>query len=419
MIIHGGRVIDPSQNLDEVCDIEIEEGKIKRLGHFKSFQNTIDASGLIVAPGLVDVHVHFRDPGQTEKEDLHTGALAAARGGFTSVICMGNTIPPMDSPELVYEFYKKAKKEKIHLYTVANLTKEMRGKVLTDLEALKKAGVVGISDDGFPVTEEELLLEGMYQCKKLDLPLSLHEEDPRFIGVPGINDGEISKEMGYRGASAYGEDLYISRDVIFSRLTGCKVDIQHISSGYGVKLVELARAFGGNVVAEITPHHFTLTEDDVKTYGTLAKMNPPLRTKKDRELLLQGIKNGTITIIASDHAPHTEEEKNREYHKAPSGITGLETALALGLRELVEKEIIDLPQLISLMSTNPAKFYNLPGGTLKEGSSADLVIFDPKKTWTYDKVFSRSKNSPFLGENLPGKIYYTICQGDIVYRDKM
>lgn len=418
MLIRRGRVIDPSQRKDGIYDIRVKDGKIEEIGNLQpeEGEETINAAGYLVAPGFVDVHVHFRDPGQTEKEDLHTGSLAAARGGYTSVVCMANTVPATDSPETVKEFYEKAEKEDIHLYTVAALTNGIQGEELNDLKALKAAGAVGFSDDGRPIRDEELLLKGMNVLRELDMPLSLHEEDPRFIGLAGVNDGEISKSMGLRGASSFGEDLYVARDVIFARMTGCKTDIQHISSGYGVRQVAEARAFGADVVAEVTPHHFTLTEEAVRKYGSLAKMNPPLRTEKDREMIKEGIADGTITILATDHAPHTVEEKCKPFPETPSGIIGLETALGLALRELVKPGVIDYGKMISMMSTAPAKFYNLPGGTLQPGAAADIVIFDPLGETVYHSFLSKSKNSPFLGETLPGEVKYTIADGKIVYR---
>lgn len=413
-IIKKGRVIDPANNIDRICDIWVEDCKIKALGEFpKNNLPEIDAEGLVVSPGFVDVHVHFRDPGFLYKEDLLSGSEAALAGGYTSVVCMANTNPIMDSVETLSYFYEKAKQSPINLYTVAAVTKGMNGKELVDMEILAEKGAVGFSDDGLPIVDEKIILNAMEISKKLGLPLSFHEENPSFIDTPGINQGNISKTLNIGGSPRLAEDLYVSRDAMLALHTGAIVDIQHISSGNSVKIVELAKSLGANIFAEVTPHHFTLTEDVVLEKGALAKMNPPLRTKKDRDLIIDGIVNGSIEIIATDHAPHSSEEKELPLTKAPSGIIGLETALALGITELVDKGHIDLSKLITLMSFNPAKFYNLPGGNLSPGEIANIAIFHPDEEYVVSDFKSRSNNSPFIGSKLKGRIKYTIAKGKV------
>ncbi len=414
MIIKNSRVIDPSTNRDEVTDILIKNGLIEKIGDLKEEyedEEVIDGTGLISAPGFVDVHVHLRDPGQTYKEDIFTATEAALAGGYTTLVAMANTIPVMDSVEAVEAFLTRAKESKIQIYTVAALTYGLKGEKLTELEELKKAGVVGFSDDGFPVSSTSLLLEGMKRAKALELPISLHEEDPSLIGNPGINEGEVSKKLGLIGAPTESESSFIGRDVALAHAVGVKLDIQHISTGVGVEYIRLGKKLGAKVEAEVTPHHFTLTEEAVLEHGTNAKMNPPLRTKWDVEKIQEAIADGTIEIIATDHAPHSKEENDREFTKAPSGITGLETALSLGIMNLVDKKIITINRLIELMSTNPAKFYNLPAGTLKVGSRADIVVFNPEEEYIYNKTNSKSSNTPFLGEKLKGRVVYTIASG--------
>jgi len=418
IIIKNGRVIDPKSGLDDVIDIALHQGVITRMG--KNLEENgagqvIDARGLVVAPGLIDVHVHFRDPGLTYKEDIHTGAAAAAKGGFTTVVCMANTKPPVDNPETLEYVLEEGKKTGIHVLQAATITVGMQGRELTDMELLKSHGAAGFTDDGIPILDGALVKKAMEEAVRLDLPLSFHEEDPAFITDNGINQGAVSEALGIGGSPAVAEDTMIARDCMLALHTGATVDIQHISSGNSVRMVKLAKALGANIFAEVTPHHFTLDETAVLKHGTLAKMNPPLRTARDREEILRGLKEGTIDIIATDHAPHSEEEKSRPLTKAPSGIIGLETSLALGITSLVRPGVLTLPQLIEKMTLNPARLYRLNTGFLAEGAAADLVIFDPEQCWTVDTFASKAKNSPFIGEQLYGKVLYTICGGAIVY----
>lgn len=419
ILIQGGRMIDPIKKVEKVGDVVIRDGKIDGIGVYENdgrYEQVINASGCVIAPGLVDVHVHFRDPGLTYKEDILTGANAAAAGGFTTVICMANTKPTVDNIDTLQYVIEQAKKTGIHVLASASISKGLKGETLTDMAALKEAGAVGFTDDGIPLMNGKLLQQAMEQAAKLGLPISLHEEDPCFIKHNGINHGSVSEKLEIYGSPSVAEDSLVARDCMIALDTGAKVNIQHISSAKAVEAVRLAKKMGANVYAEVTPHHFTLTEDAVLKYGTLAKMNPPLRTEADRQALIQGLQDGTIDMIATDHAPHSREEKSKALTEAPSGIIGLETALALGITELVEKGYLTLPELIEKMSLNPARLYGLDCGKMEEGAKADLVIFHPKESFTVEKFYSKSANSPFIGWKLKGKIHYTICDGKIVYK---
>ena len=377
----------------------------------------LDATGLVVAPGLVDVHVHFRDPGFTHKEDMFTGAAAAAKGGFTSVVLMANTKPCVDNEETLAYVISKGAETGIHVYTCANVTRGMKGRELVDMECLKEKGAVGFTDDGVPIMDPELVREAMKRAKELNVPISFHEEDPALITNNGVNRGKASEYYGIGGSPREAEITLVDRDLKLAMETGACVEIQHISSKEAVELVRRARAQGyGNIHAEATPHHFTLTEDAVIKYGTLAKMNPPLREEEDRQAILQGLADGTIDIIATDHAPHAKEEKDKPITEAPSGIIGLETALSLGLYELVAIGVIPLMQLLRLMSTNPAKMYHLDAGYLAVGGPADMVLIDREAVFVPGEYASKSANSPFTGRELRGKVAATICAGKIVYQ---
>lgn len=419
--IKGARVLCPDSGLDQVMDILLEGGKVAAMGNGlpeQEGETVIDARGLCAAPGLIDVHVHFRDPGQTHKETIQTGAEAAKKGGFTTVITMANTKPPVDNVETLRYVLEEGKKTGIHVLPAACITKGMAGKELTDLEALCQAGAAGFTDDGIPLLDSGLCRKAMEWGEKLQKPLSFHEEDPAFIGENGINRGKASEHLGIFGSPAVAEDSLVARDCMLALDTGAKVNIQHISSKNAVAMVRLAKSLGAHVTAEVTPHHFTLTEEAVAQHGAMTKMNPPLRTEEDRQALIQGLKDGTIDMIATDHAPHTQEEKGTEpLWKAPSGIIGLETALALGITELVEKGHLTLVQLMEKMSLAPARLYGLDAGYLAAGGPADLVLFDPCESWevTEEALGSRSKNTPFLGRHVTGRVKYTICQGKVVY----
>ncbi len=418
ILIKNGRVVDPVTKTDAVLDVLLDGNRIEEVGENLTADGAevIDADGLVVAPGLVDAHVHFRDPGFTYKEDIESGAAAAARGGVTTVICMANTKPAVDSIETLSYIQEKGEKTGIHVLQTATVTNGMQGKELVDMDALASAGAAGFTDDGLPIMDEKILYDAMCKAAELDLPISLHEEDPLFIRQPGVNMGKVSKELDYGGASRTAEDVMVARDCALALDTGASVCIQHISSKNSVAYVKTAKELGADVHAEATPHHFTLTEDAVLKYGTNARMNPPLRTEEDRLAIIEGIKDGTIDMIVTDHAPHSKEEKEKPLDQAPSGITGLETSLALGIRSLVEPGYISLMKLMELMSKNPAEFYRMVPGSIEPGAPADLVIFSEHALWRVEHFASKAENSPFIGWELPGKIHFTICNGMIVYR---
>lgn len=420
ILIRNGRVVDPVTNTDKIMDVLIDGNKIVKVGENLAIDdietaNVIDANGLVVAPGLVDTHVHFRDPGFTYKEDIYTGAKAAARGGFTTVVCMANTKPAVDNLETLKYVQQKGEETAIHVLTAATITKDLKGNELVDMELLAANGAASFTDDGIPIMDEKLLVEAMKRAKALDLPVSLHEEDPNFIKAPGVHQGKVSEQLGYGGASRTAEDVMVARDCMIALHTGASVCIQHISSANSVELVRTAKKLGADIHAEATPHHFTLTEDAVLKYGTNARMNPPVRTEADRLAIIDGLKDGTIDMIVTDHAPHSAEEKAKPMEQAPSGITGLETSLALGIKSLVQPGHLTLLELMACMSKNPMEFYRMKPGSIAEGEAADIVIFGENENWTVDSYESKSSNSPFTGWELPGKVHYTICNGAIAY----
>ena len=429
MLIKNGRVVDPESGFDGLADVLVEDGKVKKLlpaGQAETAgaeacedaDEVIDATGLIVGPGLVDVHVHFRDPGLTYKEDILTGAEAAKAGGFTTVVLMANTKPVVDSVETLRYVLEKGKETGIHVLSAAAVSKGFKGAELTDMEALAAAGAAGFTDDGIPLMNETLVRDAMVKAKELDLPLSFHEEDPAFITNNGINRGAVSEKLGIGGSPAIAEDSLVARDCMIALHTGAAVNIQHISSKNSVQMVALAKKLGADVWAEVTPHHFSLDETAVLKHGTLAKMNPPLRTAEDKKALIEALKDGTIDMIATDHAPHSAEEKAKPLTEAPSGIIGLETALPLAVTNLVKAGHLNYVQLFEKMSLNPAKLYRLKeAGRLREGSAADLVILEDQLPFTVNGFKSKSSNSPFLGAELCGKVKYTICGGKVVYKD--
>ena len=417
MLIKNGFITDPASQRSYAGDIRIENGVIQKISADITpapEEEIIDAAGLTVSPGLIDTHVHFRDPGFTHKENLHTGALAAAKGGFTSVICMANTSPVVDSVPVLNDILQRAQSENIRIYQAASVSHSLKGEELTDMKALKEAGACGFTDDGIPLRNAAFLYTAMEKAKELGVPVSLHEEDPFFIKNNGVNHGPISDQLGIYGSPSIAEESLVARDCMLALRSGASVVIQHISSGRSVELVRMFKSLGADLHAEATPHHFTLTDEAVLKYGTLAKMNPPLRTEDDRQAIIRGLADGTIDIIATDHAPHSKEEKDRSITAAPSGIIGLETSLALGITSLVRPGHLTMLQLLEKMTVNPAKLYGLPSGRIEEGAPADLVLFDPEEKWTPTEYVSMSSNSPFTGWELYGKVKMTICGGKVV-----
>ncbi len=438
LLIKNGTIIDPVKLQEIQADIFIQGGRIKRIekeldekklaeefgddcgkqGGMEDGIQVLDASGMKVGPGLVDVHVHFRDPGFTYKEDILTGARAAAKGGFTTVVLMANTKPAVDNEETLSYILEKGRETEIHVETCGTVTKGLKGRELTDMKALKAAGAAGFTDDGIPLMDEELLEQAMLTAKELEVPISLHEEDPSFIENNGVNAGAVAAHFGIGGSDSRAEISLIERDVALALKTGASLNVQHISTKEGVEIVRRAKKQGSNIHAEATPHHFTLTEEAVIKKGTMAKMNPPLRREEDRLAIIEGLKDGAIDLIATDHAPHAKEEKDRPLTEAPSGIIGLETAFGLAIANLVEPGHLTLPLLFEKMSLNPARLYHLQAGRIEEGAPADLIVFDDKEKYVFreEDICSKSHNTPFIGESLQGKIYVTIVEGAIVYR---
>lgn len=511
LVIRNIRIIDPASGLDEIGDIIVRGEKIERIliggeqasrmeacgavagammdgaeagaeaadaGTVTEAAGTetdtvIDGTGLVCAPGLVDVHVHFRDPGFTHKEDIETGARAAAAGGFTSVVMMANTKPAIDNEDTLRYVLDKAAKQPVRVYTCADITMGLKGESLTEMENLTDIGAVGFTDDGIPLRDADICREAMLRAGRLQKPLSFHEEDPTYITNNGINAGAASEYYGVGGSPREAEISMIRRDIGIAEsimtgssatqsgsvctptASGGEIDstlaapadiagsalpdivIQHISTAEGVELVRQARKSNPRIHAEATPHHFSLTEQAVIDHGTMAKMNPPLRTEADRQAIIEGLRDGTIEIISTDHAPHSTDEKSKLITESPSGIIGLETSLALGITTLVHGERLEsspvtgpdgtlmpesrsgylsLVELLSKMTVNPARLYGLDAGRIYEGGPADLVIFDPDEEWAVpDSFASKSSNTPFIGATLRGRIHMTICRGQVVY----
>ena len=396
ILIKNGRVVDAKSNTDEVLDVVIDGGKIKTIGKVEddgSYEQVIDADGCVVAPGLIDVHVHFRDPGLTYKEDIQTGSAAAKKGGYTTVVTMANTKPPVDNVETVKYIIEEGKKTGINVLPAACVSVGMKGQELTDMDALKAAGAVGFTDDGIPLMNEKLVYEAMKKAKELNVPLSFHEEDPAFISENGINAGAVAKELGITGSPALAEDSLVARDCMIALHTGASVNIQHISSATSVKAVKLAKELGANVTAEVTPHHFTLDETAVLEHGAMAKMNPPLRTAKDREGIIEGIKDGSIDMIATDHAPHSAQEKARGLAGSAMGIVGLETAFPILYTHLVRTGVLTLEKLVELMAVNPRKRFGFPL------CADDYAVWDLNTEYRIDpaQFCSMGKSTPFAG----------------------
>ena len=424
LLIQNITIADPKTMTETLGDLLLDSGKVVQIagaGEIKVTEEmeVIDGTGLVAGPGLIDVHVHFRDPGLTYKEDIYTGAKAAAAGGFTTVVMMANTKPAIDSAETLTYVLEKGRETDIHVESCAAVTVGMQGKKMVNMDALKAAGAIGFTDDGVPILEEVLARKAMEETARLQVPISFHEENPVFISNNGINRGKASMHFGIGGSDRQAEIVMVERDVELALQTGASINIQHISTREGVEAVRRGKARGCAVWAEATPHHIALTEEAAIAHGTLAKMNPPLRTEEDRQAIIQGLVDGAIDLIATDHAPHSTEEKAKAITDAPSGIIGLETSLALCVTHLVKAGHLSHVQLMEKMSYNPAKLYHLEEsrGHISVGADADLVLYDPNAEWTVAETFeSKSVNTPFVGTKLTGQVRYTICGGKVVYQ---
>ncbi len=419
LLLKGGRIIDPSQKIDLNGDLLIAEGKIKEIApeiHAESAK-IINCQGLIVCPGLIDMHVHLREPGEEWKETIATGTLSAVAGGFCAVACMPNTKPPNDNAEVTRFILKKAAEANLaRVFPVACITKAQKGEELTEFGELKDAGAVALSDDGYPVPDAGLMRLALEYAKNFDLPIISHSEELSLSQGGHVNEGLASAKLGLKGIPREGEAIAIFREVMLAKLTGYPVHIAHVSTRLGVEIIRAAKAQGIPVTAETAPHYFSLTEEATFGYRTNAKVNPPLRTDEDREAICQALADGTIDAIATDHAPHSPLEKVCEFEKAACGLIGLETALPLALR-LVRERVISLSRMIELMSLNPARILKIYGGSLKLEAPADVTVFDPEKRWvvTEDALHSKSKNSPFLGWEMQGQALLTIVAGEIKF----
>ncbi len=421
LLIRGARVVDPAGGLDAPLDILTDNGKIARLGADLAADGAqvLDAAGLVAAPGLVDLHVHLRQPGFEDKETVATGCAAAAKGGVTTLVAMPNTRPAADCPDIVRLVRDKAAPTGVNVLPAGAVTVGQKGERLTDFAALKAAGVPALTDDGVPIQNLALLRRAMQEAKRLDLPLLDHCEDRDMVQNYAVNEGDVSRQLGLPGRPAIAEELQIMRDVMLAEDTGAHVHICHISTAKGVDIVRQAKARGVPVTCETCPQYFTLTQEEVLRQGTMARVNPPLRTQADVDGIRAGLLDGTIDAIVTDHAPHTAQEKARPLPDAPSGMVGLETSLALALTGLYHTGLLPLARVLALMSASPAALLGLPKGTLEVGRDADLVLFDPEEEWTIDKeqFVSKGRNTPFHGRTVRGRVKYTISQGKIIYME--
>lgn len=420
LLIRNARVMDPSQNLDQIADILVENGVIAKVGEHLNAENAtvIEANGLVAAPGLVDMHVHLRDPGFTHKEDILTGCQAAAAGGFTAIASMPNTKPVTDSPEIIKYILDKAKDAACRVYPVAAITKDLSGSEINDFAALKAAGAIGVSDDGRPVEKGGQMLEALKLAQKEGLLALSHCEDLTIIAGGIINKGKVSKELGVKGMDRASEDSITAREIVLAECSDTRIHICHVSTKGSVQLIREAKARGVKVTAETAPHYMMMTDELLRNKDANWRMNPPLREKEDCEAVIAGVLDGTLDCIITDHAPHAAEEK-ADFYKAPNGIVGLETSFAASNTVLCKQRGLSLMKLIDLMSCRPAQILGIPGGSLREGAAADIVLLDPDKVWTVDKskFHSKSNNTPFHGLELTGKAVCTICGGTITYKE--
>ena len=423
LLIKNGRIVDPAAGTDRIGDLFVENGKIAPLHRVPGDlppDRILDASDKIVAPGLVDMHVHFRDPGLTYKEDILTGTDAAAAGGVTTAVCMPNTKPVIDTPETVRYVLDKGAESKINLLTYAAVTRGQLGRELTDMEALYQAGAAAFSDDGVQLQSASLMRQALQNAKVRDLLICSHCEDTDMVQNYAVNEGIISKRLGLPGRPAIAEELMVARDAMLALETGARVHICHVSTAGSVEIIRHYKAKGARLTCETCPQYFTLTEDIVPAKGAMARVNPPLRTAADMEAIIEGLRDGTIDVIATDHAPHSDEEKSRPLPDAPSGMSGLETSLAVTYTRLCLQLDFSVREILRLMSTAPAKLLGLEKGRLAVGDDADLIIFDPAENWTVDtaRFHSKGHNTPFAGSLLTGRVKYTVCGGKVVYADQ-
>ncbi len=421
ILIRGGRVIDPARKINEPADVYLLEGKVEGVGRnlgTPAGAMVVDASRQVVAPGLIDVHVHLREPGQEDLETVATGAMAAAAGGFSAVCAMPNTDPVCDNQGVVGFVKAQAQRAgKARVYPIGAISLGQKGQQLAEFGELVGAGAVAVSDDGKPVVSSHLMRTALEYARTFGIPVADHCEDPTLAGG-AMHEGVVSTRLGLKGIPSAAEEIMVSRDLLLAELTGGHIHLCHMSTRGSVDLIRRAKERGVRVTAEACPHHFSLTHEACEGYDTNAKMNPPLREAEDREAIRQGLKDGTIDVIATDHAPHHYDAKEREFDDAPNGIIGLETALGLAITELVTTRLLPLPELVARMSTIPAKIFGLPGGTLAPGSPADVVVFDPAVEWTVrpQEFFSRSRNTPFAGRRLTGRASVTIVRGQVVFQ---
>ena len=423
LLIQKGRLVDPVGGIGGIMDILIEDGKLAVIGSDlrEKDAQVIDARGLTVCAGLVDMHVHLREPGLEYKEDISTGTAAAARGGITSVACMPNTKPAVDSPEQVrYVLRRAAESCGVRVWPIGAVTVGEKGETLTDGQALKEAGAVALSDDGMPIQNANLMRDALIRAKRLGLTILSHCEDADMVRNYAVNEGRVSRALNLPGRPAIAEELMVMRDAMLSEETGAAVHICHISTAGSVDIVRQFKKRGVHITCETCPQYFTLTEDEVLTQGTMARVNPPLRTRQDVEAIIAGLKDGTIDAIATDHAPHSAQEKAKPLAEAPSGMVGLETSLGATLTALYHTGEMDLSDILKKMTFNPACILGIPKGRLSLGGEADFIIFDPNETWTVDpeQFASKGRNTPFAGRELKGKVKYTIVGGKIVYEDR-
>jgi dihydroorotase len=424
LLIRGGRVIDPASNLDAPRDLLIRDGKIADLSNPGAVKapnaEVLDAKGLVVAPGFIDIHVHLREPGQAYKETIATGTAAAAAGGFTAVCAMPNTVPVNDSPEITRWIQAPERGASARVFPIAAATRGSLGEALTDYTALKDAGAVAVTDDGEPILDDAIMLEALRAAALLGLPVIQHAEDTRLTGGCSMNAGTLAFRLGLRGMPVEAESGLVERDLLLlKKVKDGHLHVAHLSTKKALDAVRAARKSGLHVTCEVTPHHFALTEERVELYDTHAKMNPPLRAESDRAAMIEGLLDGTVDAIATDHAPHAAHEKEQEFDRAPNGITGLETALGLAISVLHARHKMPLPAVLALLTNRPAQTLSLAGrGMLAVGSPADVVVFDPSEKWTFraDDSHSKSKNTPFDGTEMQGRVHATIAEGRVTFR---